>query len=60
MNPRFSSERAKPTQLATWLTLLPFGLLALSSTPALQALGLTATLGVTLSWLLTPVFCQRK
>ena len=48
------------TTLAASLTLLSFGLLALSSTPALQALGLTATLGVTLSWLLTPVFCQRK
>jgi predicted exporter len=45
------------TTLAASLTLLSFGLLALSSTPALQALGLTATLGVTLSWLLTPVFC---
>ncbi|GHT92002.1 membrane protein [Betaproteobacteria bacterium] len=48
------------TTLAASLTLLSFGLLALSSTPALHALGLTATLGVTLSWLLTPVFCQRK
>ncbi|GHU26544.1 membrane protein [Betaproteobacteria bacterium] len=48
------------TTLAASLTLLSFGLLALSSTPALHALGLTATLGVTFSWLLTPVFCQRK
>ncbi|MDR1889887.1 MAG: hypothetical protein LBQ81_11005 [Zoogloeaceae bacterium] len=48
------------TTLAASLTLLSFGLLAFSSTPALKALGLTATLGVTLSWLLTPVFCQRK
>lgn len=44
------------TTLAASLTLASFGLLALSATPALHALGLTATLGVTLSWLLTPVF----
>ncbi|MDR3158652.1 MAG: MMPL family transporter [Zoogloeaceae bacterium] len=44
------------TTLAATLTLASFGLLALSATPALRALGLTATLGVTLSWLLTPVF----
>jgi hypothetical protein len=44
------------TLLATTLAaLLSFGLLAFSRTPALHALGLTATLGVTLSWLLTPM-----
>jgi predicted exporter len=43
------------TTLAALLTLLSFGLLAFSRTPALHALGLTATLGVTLSWLLTPM-----
>jgi predicted exporter len=48
------------TTLAASLTLLSFGLLALSATPALHALGLTVTLGVTLSWLLTPVFLQRE
>jgi predicted exporter len=48
------------TTLAASLTLLSFGLLALSGTPALHILGLTATLGVTLSWLLTPVFLQRN
>ncbi|MDR3299091.1 MAG: MMPL family transporter [Candidatus Accumulibacter sp.] len=46
------------TTLAAALTLLSFGLLALSSTPALRALGLTAALGVAFSWLLTPVFVQ--
>ena len=46
------------TTLAASLTLLSFGLLAFSSTPALHALGLTASLGVTFSWLLTPVFIQ--
>ncbi|MDR0674335.1 MAG: MMPL family transporter [Zoogloeaceae bacterium] len=44
------------TTLAATLTLASFGLLSLSATPALYALGLTTTLGVTLSWLLTPIF----
>jgi len=48
------------TTLATSLTLLSFGLLALSRTPALHALGTTVTLGVLLSWLLTPVFLRRN
>jgi predicted exporter len=48
------------TTLAASLTLLSFGLLALSRTPALHALGLVVTLGVMLSWLLTPVFLQRN
>jgi predicted exporter len=48
------------TTLAASLTLLSFGLLALSGTPALHVLGLTATLGVTLAWLLTPVFLQKN
>ncbi|MDR2787152.1 MAG: hypothetical protein LBD06_02090 [Candidatus Accumulibacter sp.] len=47
------------TTLAALLTLLSFGLLAISGTPALRALGLTAALGVLLSWLLTPVFLQE-
>ncbi|MDR0700919.1 MAG: MMPL family transporter [Azoarcus sp.] len=46
------------TTLAASLTLLSFGLLAFSGTPALHALGLTITLGVALSWLLTPVFLR--
>jgi predicted exporter len=45
------------TTLAASLTLLSFGLLAASSTPALHALGLIVTVGVMLSWLLTPFFC---
>lgn len=36
-------------------TLLSFGLLALSSTPALHAFGLTMLLGVTLVWALSPL-----
>jgi predicted exporter len=48
------------TTLAASLTLLSFGLLAFSGTPALHALGLTVTLGVALSWLLTPVFLRHE
>ena len=49
---------------ASWLaiclggasTLLAFGLLALSSTPALHGFGLTLLLGIGLVWLLSPCF----
>ena len=37
-------------------TLLSFGLLALSSTPALHAFGLCMLIGETSIWLLTPLF----
>ncbi len=42
--------------LAAASTLLAFGLLALSGTPALRAFGLTMSLGISLAWLLTPMF----
>lgn len=42
--------------LAAASTILSFGLLALSSTPALQAFGLTLLIGVFLAWFLTPLF----
>jgi predicted exporter len=42
--------------LSAACTLLSFGLLALSTTPALRAFGLTLLLGVFLAWLLTPFF----
>ncbi len=42
--------------LAAACTLLAFGLLALSSTPALRAFGLTMLFGIALSWLLAPFF----
>ena len=42
--------------LAAVSTLLSFGLLALSSTPALRAFGLTMMFGICLSWLLMPFF----
>ncbi|MGC0151707.1 MMPL family transporter [Chromobacterium vaccinii] len=41
--------------LAAAGTLLAFGLLALSSTPALAAFGLTMLLGISLCWLLNPL-----
>lgn len=42
--------------LAAASTLLSFGLLGLSGTPALQAFGLTLLVGVFLAWLFTPLF----
>lgn len=57
-----------PGDGAAWLavalagvsTLLSFGLLALSSTPALHAFGLTMLLGEVSIWLLTPFFRLRS
>ena len=42
--------------VAAALTLLSFGLLAVSSTPALRTIGLTTVLGIGLAWLATPLF----
>ncbi|HEY9103765.1 hypothetical protein [Chitinimonas sp.] len=42
--------------LAAVSTLLAFGLLALSATPALRAFGLTMLFGIGLAWLFTPLF----
>jgi predicted exporter len=42
--------------IAAASTLLAFGLLALSGTPALRAFGLTLGLGILLAWALTPFF----
>ena len=42
--------------VAAALTLLSFGLLAVSSTPALRTIGVTTALGIGLAWLFTPVF----
>jgi len=41
-------------------TILSFGLLALSGTPALRAFGLTMLLGAALVWLLAPCFSVSK
>ncbi|MGB4860425.1 MAG: hypothetical protein WBP11_14005 [Dokdonella sp.] len=46
--------------LAAISTLLAFGLLALSGTPALHAFGLTMLFGIGLAWLLTPMFMPRE
>ena len=54
---RHSDNRAfVAITVAASLTILSFGLLAFSSTPALHALGLATTLGIGLTWLLTPLF----
>ena len=53
------SDEVRPflsVSLAAMSTLLSFGLLALSGTPALRAFGLTLLIGVSLAWWLTPVF----
>jgi predicted exporter len=46
--------------LAALATLLSFGLLALSQTPALKIFGLTVLLGIGGSWLLAPCFSKDK
>jgi len=42
--------------VAALLTLSAFGLLAVSSTPALRTIGLTTVFGIGLAWLFTPLF----
>ncbi|MDR0771485.1 MAG: hypothetical protein LBE75_09905 [Burkholderiales bacterium] len=46
--------------VAAVLTLLTFGLLAMSSTPALRTIGLTTVLGIGLAWLATPLFRPHR
>lgn len=41
-------------------TLLSFGLLGLSKTPALQAFGLTMLIGTAMVWLIVPIFGKEK
>ncbi len=63
----FMQENAGRRDTTPWLavglsaisTILSFGLLGLSSTPALQAFGLTMLIGVTLSWVLVPLFAAE-
>ena len=54
------SSNVAPAWLATGLsaanTLLSFGLLALSQTPALRAFGMTMLSGITLVWFIVPFF----
>jgi predicted exporter len=60
----FMQERAEGVLAAPWLavglsavnTILSFGLLALSNTPALQAFGTTMLVGTALAWLCAPCF----
>jgi predicted exporter len=64
----FFQERAERREAAAWMavslsaasTLLSFGLLGLSKTPALQAFGLTMLLGTALVWLIVPCFAQTE
>lgn len=60
----FFQERSEQRPASAWLavslsaasTVLAFGLLGLSNTPALQAFGLTMLFGTTLVWLIVPCF----
>jgi predicted exporter len=60
----FLNERAGRENSTGWLavglsalsTLLSFGLLALSRTPALQAFGVTMLIGIAAVWLIVPCF----
>jgi len=64
----FMAERASRGPVAPWLAvgmaaanaILGFGLLGLSSTPALQAFGLTMLAGTALVWLLVPCFVTNE
>jgi predicted exporter len=64
----FMQEPPERGMAAPWLavglsamnTILSFGLLGLSSTPALQAFGLTMLLGTALVWLTAPCFVHKK
>jgi len=61
----FFQESSTQTRQAAWLavglsalsTLLSFGLLGLSKTPALQAFGITMSIGIAAVWLIVP--CLR-
>jgi predicted exporter len=64
----FFQERPDRREAAAWMavslsaasTLLSFGLLGLSKTPALQAFGLTMLLGTALVWLIVPCFAREQ
>ncbi|MDP7157038.1 MAG: hypothetical protein QF922_02300, partial [SAR324 cluster bacterium] len=50
-----AAETGLAVLLSALTTLLSFGLLLLSQTPALEAVGLTVTLGIGFSLLLSPL-----
>lgn len=54
-HPEAARETLLSVSVAWVTTLLSFGLLALSSSPPLRAIGLTTGIGITLSWLLAPL-----
>jgi predicted exporter len=64
----FLQEHPSKQEKAAWLavglsaasTLLSFGLLGLSKTPALQAFGLTMLIGVGTVWLIAPCFGKNE
>ncbi len=64
----FFQERPDRREASAWMavslsaasTLLSFGLLGLSKTPALQAFGLTMLLGTSLVWLIVPCFAREQ
>ncbi|PRC95149.1 MMPL family transporter [Solimicrobium silvestre] len=64
----FMQEKASVHHATAWLaiglsaanTLLSFGLLGLSKTPALQSFGLTMLIGIALVWLIVPFFRKEN
>jgi predicted exporter len=60
----FMQEQVNANPRTAWLaiglsaanTLLSFGLLALSQTPALQAFGFTMLIGIAMVWIIVPFF----
>jgi len=64
----FMQEQASANPRTAWLaiglsaanTLLSFGLLALSQTPALQAFGFTMLIGIAMVWIIVPFFRKEN
>ncbi|WP_137937805.1 MMPL family transporter [Chitinivorax sp. B] len=64
----FMQEHPDPQDRHAWLavslsaasTLLSFGLLGLSATPALKAFGMTLLIGISTVWLIAPCFDRNK
>ncbi|MGV8894128.1 MAG: MMPL family transporter [Burkholderiaceae bacterium] len=64
----FMQEQASRWNATSWLavglsaisTILSFGLLGLSKTPALQAFGLTMLIGIAIAWAIVPCFGKES